>query len=788
MAEPQAMIARVVSPYEAVEFRGGLALYDYQEEAVARLIESENVGHPDDVAAGIHGHSALTEPFGSGKTFIILALVMRNPIPRVQDVRLHDCISNAPYATIDAHAYTDQIIRPTAIVVGRSVYAQWLRNIRTYTSLRVFEARDKPTIEKLARAIAQTGEINDYDIVLIKHGRASSETQDTASLTRAINRATGSRVWSRAVYDDIDLITDCVCLRASSSVFVTGATDFAMYGYRSMTTQRLIDLSQRKLRDLIVNLPPVSHVFSGTRRYGRIWRECGHNPAEIAQNHGVYAIAWYDCRITSREIADATMLIENTEAANREELMRMINGDAMTSAARTLGATIVTPYAMFASVLGTQREDYEVAVARMRAFDMILAVPYESRAITEESQFNGFGGEESRRIITRADILERVGIPRDILTRANQRSRALDDVAAVSALVTAPVEMIEEVRARLAAILARLERSFERIGENLATRACSVCFGDFVSGETEAARRVTIMRCCGYVICAECCIRGSHFLRDEAGRVMGRCIQCRSALDLARDVVHVDSRANPADLVEAALRESRAGSFVVPPEEAAAPLRERAIADIRTKTAYVAAMLRGELARDEITTAHLVVRRAPMPAIVGLMVGTQMVPAREPRFIVCSTYDEALEDLSVDLAEREVDFAILNGSVHDFAEKIASFVEGRVRVLLLNTRALFAGVDLQCATDIIVMDGERTENFGQVVGRAQRMGRTCSLTVHLLSYVDDEKKSDSDSSSAPAAAHTVRGARAPRVSAEARAIAQASSIAGELIRLLRDRK
>ena len=60
---------------------------------------------------------------------------------------------------------------------------------------------------------------------------------------------------------------------------------------------------------------------------------------------------------------------------------------------------------------------------------------------------------------------------------------------------------------------------------------------------------------------------------------------------------------------------------------------------------------------------------------------------------------------------------------------------GEVRILIVNTSALFAGVDLQMTTDIVVYDPDRTANFGQIIGRAQRLGRTCSLTVHNLSYV-----------------------------------------------------
>lgn len=111
-------------------------------------------------------------------------------------------------------------------------------------------------------------------------------------------------------------------------------------------------------------------------------------------------------------------------------------------------------------------------------------------------------------------------------------------------------------------------------------------------------------------------------------------------------------------------------------------------------------------------------------------------------FLVCVSFDETIEDIAVALTENNIPHAILHGSVHEYEEIIGRYMRKEVRVLLLNIRALYAGVDLQSTTDIVIVDSMRMENLGQIVGRAQRLGRTCSLTVHSLRYVGHEPTRD----------------------------------------------
>lgn len=604
-------------------FRQGIALYDYQIEALNSIIEAEHQYK----FQGIRGHIPLTEPFGSGKTFVILALIMKSPMPPMVPSFLYAQIMKQPYAAI-APTMRNQIIRPSAIVVARSVYAQWVHNLSTYTSLRFYEARDKPAVVKMTTMV-MNGDINDYDVVLIKYGQTNVGDGTKCELCKLINQRTVPLIWSRVVYDDVDLIAESMGMRAVSSIFVTGATDFKYHLRPTLKRQRTHDLSivtQFEQGNIMIDLPRVRHIFAASREqpFGAIWATLGHTPESIARDHGVYAIRWLDCSIINTEIHRATNLMSGIEAVDCTELLTMINGDAMISAARMLGISAITPRAMFASVLGTQRADYETTRARMTVLERLRATPYEVRHI-DASLFAGARGadyvaHQGRITEERERILERIGVAGELRTCAEKSTRPAghsapgDGSLAFRAidLMSMTDEELDVIAKAVGDYIQRLERSFVRIRENMADQMCSVCYGPL------ATEHVAIMRCCGYILCASCCSRGSRFDKSRDGRVVGICVQCRQPLDIARDVIFVESGVNVSDLIERALQVKPLGAS--DDSEAATSEKARkgghravAAAVIGTKTEYIVALIRGEISEETPASDTLVIHQTDMP-------------------------------------------------------------------------------------------------------------------------------------------------------------------------------
>ena len=82
--------------------------------------------------------------------------------------------------------------------------------------------------------------------------------------------------------------------------------------------------------------------------------------------------------------------------------------------------------------------------------------------------------------------------------------------------------------------------------------------------------------------------------------------------------------------------------------------------------------------------------------------------------------------------DNDIKYAEIVGHKTTRERNITNFISGDSKVLFLYSTNNGAGINLQEATDIILYH-EMSDHFvTQVIGRANRIGRTESLTVHHL--------------------------------------------------------
>lgn len=109
--------------------------------------------------------------------------------------------------------------------------------------------------------------------------------------------------------------------------------------------------------------------------------------------------------------------------------------------------------------------------------------------------------------------------------------------------------------------------------------------------------------------------------------------------------------------------------------------------------------------------------------------------AREDqRFLIFSEYDATFQTLSNALGER-FEYTILKGPSNHIQRKLRMFRSGAVPIIMLNGAHFGSGMDLSAATDIIIYHELTSPGLlKQVIGRAQRIGRSTSLRVTRLLY------------------------------------------------------
>lgn len=101
--------------------------------------------------------------------------------------------------------------------------------------------------------------------------------------------------------------------------------------------------------------------------------------------------------------------------------------------------------------------------------------------------------------------------------------------------------------------------------------------------------------------------------------------------------------------------------------------------------------------------------------------------------LIYSNHDKSFEDICACLTRLGKTYDYIRGGHRQISNTVEAYKDNRIDVLLINATHYGSGLNLENTTDIMMFHALNTEIEKQVVGRAQRMGRTCDLRVwHLL--------------------------------------------------------
>jgi hypothetical protein len=104
----------------------------------------------------------------------------------------------------------------------------------------------------------------------------------------------------------------------------------------------------------------------------------------------------------------------------------------------------------------------------------------------------------------------------------------------------------------------------------------------------------------------------------------------------------------------------------------------------------------------------------------------------EGKFLIFSSYDYSFNSISAMLNENNISNSQIKGNIKKIEDTIEDFKNGSLRVIFLNTIFNGSGLNLQETTDIILLHNMDEYNLNQIIGRANRIGRTKSLNIHYL--------------------------------------------------------
>jgi SNF2 family DNA or RNA helicase len=111
------------------------------------------------------------------------------------------------------------------------------------------------------------------------------------------------------------------------------------------------------------------------------------------------------------------------------------------------------------------------------------------------------------------------------------------------------------------------------------------------------------------------------------------------------------------------------------------------------------------------------------------------------RVILFSDYEDTFKPVVAMLRRTGTQYVELDGgNVHDLDAAQLAFTSGSAPVLLVNSAFYGAGMNLQCASDVVFMHHMSDATEKQVVGRAQRPGRIGQLRVWQLLYTNEAQR------------------------------------------------
>jgi hypothetical protein len=107
------------------------------------------------------------------------------------------------------------------------------------------------------------------------------------------------------------------------------------------------------------------------------------------------------------------------------------------------------------------------------------------------------------------------------------------------------------------------------------------------------------------------------------------------------------------------------------------------------------------------------------------------------KVLMFSAYDASFNQLETSMDNEDIRYATLNGSQARVAKLLREFKAGVYNTLLLNARNMGAGLNIESATHVVLFHRMSSELESQIIGRANRLGRTSPLEVVYLVHENE---------------------------------------------------
>lgn len=641
----------------------------------------------------------LSEAVGSGKTIDILSVILIQKIPKVYsditELSMFDSQSCYRYKT--RHVCTIRkkfrnILKTTIVFAGVSVVNQWVKSIQTFTSLKHFAVFDVKDLQNLINMMSDKS-INNYDIIIVKNGKVTRPVVFPSCIkieNKNCNRSTmyiyniianmRNFCWARVVVDDFDTIK-----LPHNAGIVNGLFTWYISSTKKYMTNRETSNNQFKKTSemLMYSNYNCSNIINNQILFYNL--NIRNNPEFVKETNNINSPKFYAYTFDNPDNQYMGFLsLMNTDDAN--EVMEMLNGDAIETAAERIGIKTTKVADIFQIMLGKQFDKYKKAVDVLGFIAEVEPMQGQRKPMSSNPDPDD--------TYKKSDLFIRRKIEYNY---PNLKG------------------LIDNTKVEYNDIRQTSSVAIERVKNNIREGECPICSIELINKTEETL----ILKCCGIILCGICCF-GTVFPKKSA---IGQCSNCRSQLKL-HDLIYLN---NGFDLTK--IVAENIDDYDDNKEEEKNKCQEKA--NRRDKITAIVDIIRGIIPIE---------RRRVDVNISNLMKGTNILPAiKYQKVLIFANFEETIKKIITTLTKEKINFWRLGGSHNEISNIVEKFTNyNETCVLIINSMKHCSGLNLQTATDLIFAHKIIDPNVEtQVIGRGQRLGRTTTLNVHFMFYQNE---------------------------------------------------
>ena len=671
------------------------AMLDLEKKRVVNL-HMDNL-YKYETCAGL-----LSEKFGSGKTIMILSLIVASPIPDNRHIyqvcrfngRPGRICDTTPSFVIKKKFQQDRILRPALLFVASSVVMQWVKAVKDFTDINMLTVANVYDMRTLYTHIIE-GTINKYDVVLVKNGNITGEfnihghvenknMRKQRKIYNIISNITRQYCWSRVILDDYDIIK----LPRPTS-FMNGLFTWFISATTFRPDSKIGDVGgyENILDSLKYHNIDLRHI-SKSPCLGIVLNIC--NKEQFTEDSVSVGKPLFWTHVLVNKNKKYVQMIGVMAGDKINDIMEMLNGDAIGTAAECAGIKSDNITDIFKKILQDQYDRYSLSTNTLLWIDTLDIEGFDHLSEPKEDD-----------VYYQKHVYEQRPIDYNY-----------PDIKG----------KVEAVRNACIADKTESGIAIDRVKDNIKDGDCPVCCCDLHDEDA------IIVKCCGKILCAECGIQGTNLSR-HMNAITGKCPNCRTIIGFT-DLIFINGEFNLDDIIT--------DKPMVQNNEEKKPIVDDVKKD---KTKF-------DILIDIINNVAMHNKKNVNVTINGMLEGIKELPeapAEHRKIIIFSKFDESLSGLENNMKKAGIAYKRLGGTttqIHDTAVEFQDSYDG-INVLLINGEKYASGLNLQSTTDLVFMHKIIDRNIeSQIIGRIQRLGRVYKAHVHYLLYDDEIRYMD----------------------------------------------